>query len=60
MNFGSDEMIFTIEELQCIANALTCSTAMDSNDMKEFALAFNLLNRINEQIDKIDYMQNVA
>ena len=60
MEFGSEEMIFTCDELQYIANGLAYLQAMSNNKLEDFTKIFNLLNRINEQIDKIDCMQGVC
>lgn len=57
MEFQSEEMVFTRDELQYIANGLACSPEMGGNNVVEFAKVCDLLSKINEQIDRIDCMQ---
>ena len=57
MELGSNEMIFTRTELQHIANGLTLLMKFNENNkpgLNNFVEIFELLDRINEQIDEID------
>lgn len=56
MELGSNEMIFTRNELQNLANGLVLLmnyNDKNNNGISSFKEVFNLLNRINEQIDEI-------
>ena len=61
MELGSNEMIFTRNELQNIANGLVLLMKFDEENKpglgSNFIEVFNLLNRFNEQIDNIDMME---
>lgn len=61
MELGSNEMIFTRNELQNIANGLILLMKYDEENKpslgSDFAEIFNLLNRFNEQIDNINMME---
>lgn len=61
MELGSNEMIFTRNELQNIANGLVLLMKFDEENKpglgSNFTEVFNLLNRFNEQIDNIDMME---
>ncbi len=58
MEFASNEMIFTRDELQCLANGLVVLMDFEEKNksgMSNFIETFNLLNKINAEIDGIDY-----
>lgn len=61
MELGSNEMIFTRNELQNIANGLILLMKYDEENRpslgSDFEEIFNLLNRFNEQIDNINMME---
>lgn len=61
MELGSNEMIFTRNELQNIANGLILLMKYDEENKpsldSDFEEIFNLLNRFNEQIDNINMME---
>ena len=61
MELGSNEMIFTRNELQNIANGLVLLMKFDEENKpglsSNFIEVFNLLNRFNEQIENIDMME---
>lgn len=56
MELGSNEMIFTRNELQNLANGLVLLmnyNDKNNNGISSFKELLNLLGRINEQIDEI-------
>lgn len=48
MNNKSEAMYFSREELKHLANGITC---LLGNDNSSFVSLFNLLNKLNEQLD---------
>ena len=58
MELGSNEMVFTRNELQNLANGLVFlmkHNEKNSSWLNNFIEVFNLLDKINAEIDGIDY-----
>lgn len=57
---NSNEMIFTENELQILANSLVVllkHNEMESSDFGDFVSISNLLNRMNSELDDIEYQK---
>lgn len=57
---NSNEMIFTENELQILANSLVVllkHNEMEGSDFGDFVSISNLLNRMNSELDDIEYQK---